>query len=337
MTAGVSENSGEMSSRDGRRSMPVAFIQRYGREVGLPVIVVAMAIFFSIESNVFLSLSNFRNIGVSAAALAAVSFGQTFAILTAGLDLSVGAIVALVSIIGALVMRDQGVAAGLAASLGAGAAVGLVNGIVVTRFKVFPFIATLAMMSIVSGLALSLSGGVAVTGVPETFSSLAYARTIGIPIPVIIALAVLGICIVVLRYTKLGRRIYATGGNEEAARLSGIAIGTVKVAAYVLSGVCAAVGSLILTARVASGQPSLGATLPLESVAAVVLGGVSLFGGRGSVVGVAFGVLFISILSNGLNLLNVPSYTQMMVIGGALILAVSLDQTFIGSRVGKRS
>jgi ribose transport system permease protein len=337
MTAGVSENSGEMSSRDGRRSMPVAFIQRYGREVGLPVIVVAMAIFFSIESNVFLSLSNFRNIGVSAAALAAVSFGQTFAILTAGLDLSVGAIVALVSIIGALVMRDQGVAAGLAASLGAGAAVGLVNGIVITRFKVFPFIATLAMMSIVSGLALSLSGGVAVTGVPETFSSLAYARTIGIPIPVIIALAVLGICIVVLRYTKLGRRIYATGGNEEAARLSGIAIGTVKVAAYVLSGVCAAVGSLILTARVASGQPSLGATLPLESVAAVVLGGVSLFGGRGSVVGVAFGVLFISILSNGLNLLNVPSYTQMMVIGGALILAVSLDQTFIGSRVGKRS
>ena len=337
MTAGVSENSGEMSSRDGRRSTPVAFIQRYGREVGLPVIVVAMAIFFSIESNVFLSLSNFRNIGVSAAALAAVSFGQTFAILTAGLDLSVGAIVALVSIIGALVMRDQGVAAGLAASLGAGAAVGLVNGIVITRFKVFPFIATLAMMSIVSGLALSLSGGVAVTGVPETFSSLAYARTIGIPIPVIIALAVLGICIVVLRYTKLGRRIYATGGNEEAARLSGIAIGTVKVTAYVLSGVCAAVGSLILTARVASGQPSLGATLPLESVAAVVLGGVSLFGGRGSVVGVAFGVLFISILSNGLNLLNVPSYTQMMVIGGALILAVSLDQTFIGSRVGKRS
>ena len=337
MTVGISEKAGDVPGQDDGRSMPVAFLQRYGREVGLPVIVIAMAIFFSVNSEVFLSLSNFRNIGVSAAALAAVSFGQTFAILTAGLDLSVGAIVALVSIIGALIMRDHGVAAGLAASLGAGAAVGLVNGIVITRFKVFPFIATLAMMSVVSGLALSLSGGVAVTGVPEAFSSLAYARTFGIPIPVIIALAVLAICIVVLRYTKLGRRIYATGGNEEAARLSGIAIGAVKVAAYVLSGLCAAVGSLILTARVASGQPSLGATLPLESVAAVVLGGVSLFGGRGSVVGVAFGVLFISILSNGLNLLNVPSYTQMMVIGGALILAVSLDQTFIGSRVGKRS
>lgn len=337
MSLGISEKTDDAAGRDDGRATPVAFLQRYGREIGLPIIVVVMVVFFSINSNVFLSLSNFRNIGVSAAALAAVSFGQTFAILTAGLDLSVGAIVALVSIVGALVMRDYGVFAGLAASLAAGAAVGIVNGIVITRFKVFPFIATLAMMSIVSGLALSLSGGVAVTGVPDAFSSLAYARTFGIPVPVIIAVAVLAICIVLLRYTKLGRRIYAIGGNEEAARLSGISIGTIKVAAYVLSGLCAAVGSLILTARVASGQPSLGATLPLESVAAVVLGGVSLFGGRGSVVGVAFGVLFISILSNGLNLLNVPSYTQMMVIGGALILAVSLDQIFINSRGGKRS
>src|ERR1700733_15338067 len=248
------------------------------RDIGLPLAVIALLILFSATSPVFATVQNFRNIGVAAAALAAVSFGQTFTILTAGLDLSVGSTVALVSIVGAFAMRDHGVVAGLAASFGAGAAVGLVNGIVITRFKVFPFIATLAMMSVVSGLALSLSGGVAVTGVPEAFSSLAYARAFGIPIPVIIALAVLAICVVVLRYTKLGRRIYATGGNEEAARLSGIAIGGVKVAAYVLSGLCASVGSLILTARVASGQPSLGATLPLESVAAVVLGGVSLFG-----------------------------------------------------------
>jgi ribose transport system permease protein len=337
IATGAPEKADHTPGQDDGRSTPVAFLQRYGRAIGLPIIVIVMAVFFSIESNVFLSLSNFRNIGVSAAALAAVSFGQTFAILTAGLDLSVGATVAFVSIVGALVMRDHGVLAGLVASLAAGAGVGLFNGIVITRFKVFPFIATLAMMSVVSGLALSLSGGVAVTGVPEAFSSLAYTRIAGVPIPTVIALSVLVICIVTLRYTKLGRRIYAIGGNEEAARLSGIAIGAVKIAAYVLSGLCAAVGSLILTARVASGQPSLGATLPLESVAAVVLGGVSLFGGRGSVVGVAFGVLFISILSNGLNLLNVPSYTQMMVIGGALILAVSLDQTFIGSRVGKRS
>lgn len=337
MSTRASQNISTTVAKDSAHFAPKAFLQRYGREIGLPFIVVVMTIVFSLNSAVFLTLPNFRNIGVSAAALAAVSFGQTFAILTAGLDLSVGSIVALVSIVGALVMRDYGMAAGTAAALVAGAGVGLLNGIVIARFKVFPFIATLAMMSIASGLALSLSGGVAVTGVPNTFSSLAYERIFGIPVPVVIAFAVLVICAVVLRYSKLGRRIYAVGGNEEAARLSGISITTVKIAAYVLSGLCAAMGSLILTARVASGQPSLGATLPLESVAAVVLGGVSLFGGRGSVIGVAFGVLFISILSNGLNLLNVPSYTQMMVIGAALILAVSLDQTFINSRMGWRN
>lgn len=337
MTIDIPRSGEATAAGSDTRFKPVAFFQRYGREIGLPVIVLIMTIVFSLNSEVFLTVANFRNIGVSAAALAAVAFGQTFAILTAGLDLSVGAIVALVSIVGAIVMRDYSVAAGVAAALLAGASVGLANGIVITRFKVFPFIATLAMMSIVSGLALSLSGGVAVTGVPEVFSDLAYARLAGIPIPVIIAVEVLAVAVVVLRYTRLGRRIYAVGGNEEAARLSGISVGTIKIAAYVLSGLCASVGSLILTARVASGQPSLGATLPLESVAAVVLGGISLFGGRGSVVGVAFGVLFISILSNGLNLLNVPSYTQMMVIGGALILAVGLDQAFIGSRVGKKN
>src|SRR5258708_2235772 len=223
---GISESADQMPSANIDRFKPLPFFQRYGRQIGLPVIVVTLIVLFTANSEVFFSVANFRNIGVSAAALAAVSFGQTFAILTAGLDLSVGSIVALVSIV---------------------------------------------------------------------------------------------------------------GGNEEAARLSGIRIGAIKTAAYVSSGICAAVGSIILTARVASGQPSLGTTLPLESVAAVVLGGISLFGGRGSVVGVAFGVLFVSILSNRLNLLNVPSYTQMMVIGGALILAVALDQAFIESRIGKKA
>jgi ribose transport system permease protein len=294
-----------------------------------------MIALFSQLSDVFLTARNFRNIGVAAAALAAVSFGQTFAIITAGLDLSVGATVALVSVLGAFAMRSYGIPAGVIAALLVGCAVGFVNGLVIAKLKVFPFIATLATMSIVSGLALRLSGGVAVTGVPEAFSNLAYDRVIGIPVPVVIALLVLIVTALILRYTRIGRHIYAIGGNEEAARLSGIAIDRVKLAAYVFSGFCAAVGSIILTARVASGQPSLGTSLPLESVSAVVLGGVSLFGGRGSVIGVAFGVLFVSILSNGLNLLNVSSYTQMMVIGAALIVAVAVDQAFSGSRRGK--
>jgi ribose transport system permease protein len=307
-------------------------LRHYGRQVGLPLVVAALIALFAATSDVFFSVLNFRNIGVAAAALAAVSFGQTFTILTAGLDLSVGSTVALVSIVGAFAMRNYGVGLGILAALACGTAAGLVNGLVITKLKVFPFIATLATLSIFSGLALSLSAGVPVTGVPADFSDLAYELMFGIPVPVVIAAAVLVVSHVILTYTRLGRRIYAVGGNEEAARLSGINIDGVKLAAYALSGFCAAVGSVILTARVASGQPALGASLPLESVAAVVLGGVSLFGGRGSVIGVAFGVMFVSILSNGLNMLNVSSYTQMMVIGAALILAVALDQALMGAR-----
>jgi ribose transport system permease protein len=305
------------------------------RDVGLPVAVIALIVLFSVLSPVFPTAQNFRNIGIAAAALAAVSFGQTFTTLTAGLDLSVGSTVALVSVASAFAMRRYGIAAGVVEALAIGLAVGLVNGIVITRFKVFPFIATLAMLSILSGLALNLSSGVAVSGLPGRFGDLAYELVAGIPVPVILACLVLAVAHFVLRYTLLGRHIYAVGGNEEAARLSGINIDFVKVAAYMICGFCSAVGSIILTARVASGQPTLGTSLPLESVAAVVLGGVSLFGGRGSVVGVAFGVAFVSILSNGLNLLNVSSYTQLMVIGVALIVAVAIDQAIVRRRTGE--
>lgn len=307
-------------------------LRHNARDIGLPLAVVGLIILFSLTSPVFGTVQNFRNIGVAAAALAAVSFGQTFVILTAGLDLSVGSTVALVSIVAAFGMRGHGMVLGIIEGLAVGAAVGLLNGTIITRFNVFPFIATLAMLSIMSGLALNLSGGIAISGLPASFGDLAYDTLGGIPVPVVIAVFVLVVSHFILRYTRLGRHIYAVGGNEEAARLSGINIGRVKIAAYVICGFCAAVGSIILTARVASGQPTLGTSLPLESVAAVVLGGISLFGGRGSVVGVAFGVAFVSIMSNGLNLLNVSSYTQLMVIGAALILAVALDQTIVRGR-----
>jgi ribose transport system permease protein len=313
----------------------VDFLRHHGRQLGLPLVVVALIGFFATASEVFFSIPNFQNIGVAAAALAAVSFGQTFAILTAGIDLSVGSTVALASVVGAFAMRNHGITAGMLAALLTGSAVGIFNGLVITQFRVFPFIATLATLSIASGLALSLSGGVPVTGLPVVFTDLAYEVILGVPVPVVIAVLVLIVSYLILRYTRIGRRMYAVGGNEQAARLSGIRIESVKLAAYTLSGFCAGIGSIILTARVGSGQPALGVSLPLESVAAVVLGGVSLFGGRGSVIGVAFGVLFVSILSNGLNLLNVSSYTQMMVIGGALILAVALDQAMLGERGGR--
>ncbi len=314
----------------GERNFRVArLFARHGREIGLPLAVVALLIFFSFMSEVFLSLSNFRNIGLQASALAIVAFGQTLVILTAGLDLSVGAMVALVSVVTALAMQQYGIFFGLAIGIATGLLAGLVNGLIVTRLRVFPFITTLATMSFLSGLALNLAGGTPVTGLSSAFTDFAYQRILGVPAPVILSATILLLTFLILRYARIGRNIYAIGGNQEAARLSGLRVDFVKVVAYMYSGFCSAVAALILTARVASGQPTLGATLPLESIAAVVLGGISLFGGRGSVIGVAFGVAFVSLLSNGLNLLNVSSYTQMMVIGMALAGAVAIDQAFV--------
>ena len=306
-----------------------SFLLLYGRQIGLPLAVSALLILFASLSDVFFTLSNFRNVGLQAAALAAVSFGQTVVILTAGLDLSVGAIVAVVSVIMALAMLKFGILGGALVGLLAGIGAGLMNGFIITRLRVFPFIATLAMMSFLSGLALNLSGGTPVTGLSAAFTNFAYQRLLGVPIPVVVSLTLLLLTFLILRYFRVGRNIYAIGGNQEAARLSGLNVNLIKAMAYMYSGFCSAIAALILTARVASGQPTLGLSLPLESVAAVVLGGVSLFGGRGSVIGVAFGVAFVSILSNGLNLLNVSSYTQMMVIGIALAGAVTIDQALV--------
>lgn len=306
----------------------IRFMLNNLHNIGLPIAVVILIIIFASSSDLFLTARNLRNVGLQASALATIAFGQMVVILTAGLDLSVGATVALVSVVTALVMVEYGMPAGIFAGLITGIAVGLVNGTLVTRFRVFPFIATLAMMSVIGGLALKLSNGTPIAGLPTDFTLIASTRILGLPLPLVIAAVLLVAVFLFLRFTRLGRNIYAVGGNLQAARLSGINTTMVVTVAYVISAFCAAVGSLILSARVGSGQPTLGGALPLESVAAVVLGGVSLFGGRGSVINVAFGVAFVSMLSNGLNLLNVDSYTQMMVIGGALIVAVALDQRF---------
>lgn len=297
-----------------------------GREFGMPVALILLIVYFSVSSDVFLTGGNMRNVALQAAALAAVAIGQTFVILNSDLDLSVGSIVALVSVVASMAMASFGAPVGIVVGLSVGALVGLINGIVVTRFRVMAFIATLAMLSIAQGVALNISKGIPVTGLPGSFADIAFARFLGIPVPFLISLVLFVIAAFVLHYTRMGRNIYAVGGNAAAARLSGIPVRKTKTWAYVISGTCAAVAALILTARVGSGQPTLGASLALESVAAVVLGGVSLFGGRGSVIGVGVGVAFVSILSNGLNLLNVSSYTQLMIVGIALIAAVAVDQ-----------
>lgn len=311
-----------------RRQNTASWLTHKVRDFGLLIALLCLIIYFTISSDVFMTSQNMRNVALQAAALAAVAIGQTFVILNADLDLSVGSIVALVSVVGAMAMAAYGIPVGIVIGLAAGAAVGLINGLVVTRLRVMAFIATLAMLSVAQGLALNISSGIPITGIPGSFADLAFARILGVPVPFIISMVLFVAAVFTLHYTRLGRNIYAVGGNVEAARLSGIPVRKTKLWAYVISGVCAAIASMILTARVGSGQPTLGASLALESVAAVVLGGVSLFGGRGSIIGVGVGVAFVSILSNGLNLLNVSSYTQMILVGIALIAAVAVDQMF---------
>jgi ribose transport system permease protein len=296
------------------------------RRIGLSASVVVMIGIFGTSSEVFLTTSNLQNVGLQLAALACIAFGQTFVIITTGFDLSVGATAALVSVVSALGFVNYGLVPGLLFGIIAGAGIGLLNGLIVTRLRVTPFITTLGTLSIASGLALNLSGGTPVTGLPETFTRIAYERLLGIPVPVLIALSLLLLAFVVLNFSRLGRHIYALGGSREAARLSGINIVSVETTVYVICSLFTVFGGWILTARVASGQPMMGGSLGLMSVAAVVLGGVSLYGGRGNVLEVAIGVLFISVLQNGLNLLGVSSYTQLMVIGAAMIIAIGWDQ-----------
>jgi ribose transport system permease protein len=209
-----------------------------------------------------------------------------------------------------------------------------VNGLIVVRLRVAPFVATLATTSVAAGVALMICGGIPLTGVPTRLTDLSTMKIGIVPAVVSISFAFFVLAYVILRWTRIGHYLFAVGGNAEAARLAGIPNGVVIVSAYVLCSLFTAVGGIILTARVFSGQPNIGQNLTLQCIAAVVLGGVSLFGGRGSVVGVAFGVAFISILANGLNLMNVASYTQMLVIGAALVAAVAFDR-LVSRRLGE--
>lgn len=332
----MTDNAGQAGqpAHDERGGIAVSLRGLDPRQLGLPIAVIALFAYFSIASTHFFDSANFQNIARQGSALTAVAIGQTFVVLTAGIELSVGATVGLVSVVVALATIEFGLVVGLLIGLGAAAAVGLINGTVVSRLGVAPFVATLAMLSAAAGVALMLSGGVPVSGLPESIRSIATSDVAGVPVSALIAFGLLLLAAFILRWTRLGRYIYAVGGNAEAARLAGIPVSRVLVSAYVLCSLFTAVGAVILTARVSSGQPNLGGDLALQSIAAVVIGGVSLFGGRGNLIGVAFGAVFISVLANGLNLLNVASYMQMLVIGVALVAAVALDR-FMARRSGE--
>ena len=266
---------------------------------------------------------------------AILAFGQTFVIITAGIDLSVGSLVSLTGVVMALVANSLGlhgialVVVTLAAGLAVGALAGFINAVPVVRLNLPPFITTLAMMMIALGLSLKLAGGRPVAVNSTDFQNIGVGFFLGSPVPnVVLWMLILGFfASVLLTKTRFGRYVFALGGNEEAARLAGIAVARVKTLVYVISGICAAFVGFLLMALFSSGSPQTGTGDELlESIAAVVVGGTSLAGGRGSIVGTFFGALLIGVLYNVMNLLNIESYTQKIVLGAVILIAVILDE-----------
>jgi ribose transport system permease protein len=293
--------------------------------VGLPLALVLLIAIFALMAPHFADVNNFSNVARQVAVLGLVGAAETVVILSGGIDLSVGSLVALSSVMMAMGLKGGNVWLGVGMALGAGLAVGLVNGLLIGKTPIAPFIVTLGMLSIVSGLALTVSGGDPIFQLPNSsFYFIGTGYVLGIPVPVLFAAAGFILVWVLLAKVPFGTWVYAIGGNEQAARLAGIPVSRVKTLIYVLSSLFAALGGIIYTARIHSGQPLLGEGLELQAVATVVIGGASLFGGRGRLVGTVYGVLFVGILQNGLNLLGISTFVQRVVIGVAIIVAVLL-------------
>lgn len=277
----------------------------------------------------FLSVSNLMNVLRQVSINALIAFGMTFVILTGGIDLSVGATLALTGAVTAGMMAS-GIDPIFAMLLGLllGAILGAINGFIIAKGKVAPFIATLATMTIYRGLTLVYTDGRPISGLGDslTFQMLGKGYFLGIPVPVVTMIISFGILYFILKKTTFGRRVYAVGGNEEASILSGINADRIKIYVYSLLGLLAALASLILTSRLNSAQPTAGEMFELDAIAAVVLGGTSLTGGRGWIVGTLIGALIIGVLNNGLNLIGVPSFFQQVVKGAVILLAVLLDR-----------
>ena len=302
---------------------PLDILRRYS----VFLILIVICLVFAIGSDNFFTVSNLLNIALQTSIIAIVAIGMTLVILTAGIDLSVGSVMALSGALAAgLITRyGLGTGSGIALALGVGVVLGIINGLLIIKGDMPPFVATLAMMAVARGLTLVYTEGRPVAGLPENFIYLGTGQVFGIPVPVII-MAVLAIAVsIILRYTRFGLYIYATGGNEETTRLAGVNPNHIKLAVYAISGFTAALGGILLTARLWSAQPNAAVGWELDAIAAPVLGGTSLFGGVGSIEGTLVGAFIIGVLSNGMNLMGISSYYQLVIKGAVFILAVMLD------------
>ncbi|MDD3338571.1 MAG: ABC transporter permease, partial [Lachnospiraceae bacterium] len=294
---------------------------------GILTAFVVLCVVLTIASRSFLTPNNVLNVFQQISTNFIIAIGMTFIILLGGIDLSVGSTVAFSGLIMGLLMKSLGmpVAVALLIGLVCASAIGFFNGFLITFFKLPPFIATLGTMSIVRGAAYTITGGQPIYTFPQGFAMIT-GRVAGIPIFTILIMVVLFvIAAYVLKYTKYGRYIYAIGGNENCAKLSGVNVGKVKCIAYVISGFCCGVAAIVLTSRLDSAVPTNADGAELDAIAAVVIGGTSMEGGEGVLVGTIIGALIIGVVANGMNLLNVPQGAQRMVKGMIIVIAVIVD------------
>lgn len=316
---------------------PVDRLRRNRYRLVLPGLFLAALLVFASLAPSFFSLDNQLNVSRQAVYLLLVTLAQLVVLVGGGIDLSVGTIVALSSVSAAMTMNgiyDDGsgssawaICAGTAVALLVGGLVGLVNGVGTAVLRIPSFMMTLGMSSVVFGIALLLSGGVPVDGLPPEFGQVfGYGTLLGVPVPVLVMIGSIAAIYVLLEWTRFGRHLYAIGGNARAATLSGVRTVRTTIAAFVLSGVLSALSGVLLTARLDTGESSIGVSFPLESIAACVIAGVALTGGTGRALAVVAGTFLIVFVQNGMNLMQVGAYAQTMIVGAMLILAMALSK-----------
>ncbi len=310
-----------------RRGSP-RVLEDYRVELAMLGVLLLLGAVLSVTADNFLTEGNLRNVMWQSTAIGIVAIGQTLVILTAGIDLSVGGMAALSAMVGGKVMVETNVALGILVTLLVATFIGTVNGVFVAYGKLAPFIVTLGVLSICTSLTYVISDQASIAGLPDSYRQLGRGEIGSLQYYIFIFIGLYVVGHIMLTRTRPGRFIYAIGSNEEAARLSGVNVRLFKTLAYVISGFLAGVAALILSGRLGVIDPDNGSGWELQSIAAVVIGGTSLFGGKGSLVGTVIGVFLIGVLNNGLNLLRVSPFWQGTAVGAVIILSVLLERIF---------
>ncbi|MEO3886403.1 ABC transporter permease [Nonomuraea sp. B5E05] len=291
------------------------------------VVMLLIIAYFSYRSARFGTLDNLQTIAIAAAPFALIALGQTLVILTGGIDLSVGSVIALSAMTAAYTVKGHPERLWLAllVAMLVGLAAGAVNGFLVSKVNVPPFIVTLGMLTTASGLAYVVGQGAPINGLPQNFGEIANNKIFGLQIPVVVMIVGIVALALVMKRTSYGMRVYAVGGNPVAAQIAGVKTTRILFSVYALSGLLAGLSGVMLASRVISGPPNLGQGYELDAIAAVVIGGASLLGGRGSILGTALGLFLIQTLNNGLDILVVPAYWQSVIKGALIVAAVTVD------------